>query len=359
MRLSIISKMPALLVALALVVGACGEDDAGGATAGDSSSEGESISLRLSNALTANNQTTTNWVLPFIEKAEELSDGRLTIEHFSDAQLGDFPDSVTVLQNGVADLSLIPPANVAGQMPLSNAFNLPRMGSLEEITEAYYEVVMDPETVIHKTDLARNDLVPLAVGATPAYQIVTRNKPIESPESLKGLVLRSTGGALDEVVKALGAQPVATTSAEQYQVLERGTVDGGIFNLPALLSGSLQEVTDHATLNADVGGFNFIMAASQSKWDELPEWAREALLEAGEYATDHRVSVLQEEEQKILDELSEGLTFYEFDDAELARLDEMLEGVAPAWVREVSAEGVPAEEALAEAREAVARAQGQ
>lgn len=323
-------------------------------TAAEMDEEREAVTLRLANGLSAGNQATVNWVEPFIEKAEELGQGSLTIEHFPDGQLGGFEDAVTVLQTGVTEISLVAPPYATGQMPLSNVLNLPGLGDFETLTWAYYDLMTDEDSLIYQTDFARNDVVPLAAGSTPAYQLVTVDTPITGPNALDGLLVRSSGGALDLVVRALGGEPVAVTSGEQYQALERGTVDAGIFNYPALLSASLHEVTNHGTLNANVGAFNFALGISADAWNELPTWAQEVLIEAGRYATESRIETLKEEDEAILQELRDsGFTFYEFDDAQLAELSQMLESVSADWVETVTAEDYPAAEALAEARAAV------
>lgn len=344
-----------LLVMLLAFVSACGGGDDSGNGEGGGGADSEPVTLRLANGLPASDQATRNWVEPFIEKAEETCDD-LTIEHFPDAQLGDWEDAVNILQNSVADLSVVAPPYASGQMPLSSALNLPRLGSYEARTQAYYDLMMDESSAIHQTDFARNDIVPLASGATPLYELVTVDEPIEGPDALEGLLVRSTGGALDVAVRSLGGEPVAVTAGEQYQALERGTVDGGVFNYIALLSSSLEEVTKHGTLGAGIGSFNFAMAIPSDKWDELSQCAKDALTEAGRHVTDARVETVLAEEEEILQELRDsGFTFYEFSEAERKELDRMLAPVADRWVEETSGEGFDAAQALEEAQAALER----
>ena len=67
----------------------------------------------------------------------------------------------------------------------------------------------------------------------------------DDARDLAGARIRTGGGQLSEIVKALGAVPVALSVPETYNALERGVVDGTILPYEAAKAFKLAEVTKH------------------------------------------------------------------------------------------------------------------
>ena len=60
----------------------------------------------------------------------------------------------------------------------------------------------------------------------PQYRIFTVKHPVKDVADVTGLKLRSTGGAQDLTLRALGAVPVRMAAPDAYESLSRGTMDG-------------------------------------------------------------------------------------------------------------------------------------
>ena len=65
------------------------------------------------------------------------------------------------------------------------------------------------------------------------------------PDDMAGLRIRTGGGQPSEIVKSLGAVPVALAVPETYNAMERGVVDGTILPYEAAKAFKLAEVEKH------------------------------------------------------------------------------------------------------------------
>src|SRR5690606_35618966 len=75
----------------------------------------------------------------------------------------------------------------------------------------------------------------------------TVDKPIRRPEDVRGMRLRVAGEIEGETVKALGGAPVTMGSAEAYEAIERGTIDGLVSYIGTVVSRDLQRIVKYGT----------------------------------------------------------------------------------------------------------------
>ena len=291
----------------------------------------------------------------FNEAVEKLSCNRIKIQYFPSSQLGKAADMITSANSGVADIVAASPPYVSAQMPLANAFDLPQILPNADVgSRALYKVATDPKTEIYKNDFERNGLHFLYGSTLPLYQIVTVKVPIRKLSDIKGLQLRSAGGAQDWVVKALGAIPVAMPRNEDYEAFQRGTLDGGLFNLPSLNPNKVDEVTRYATLNANVTSFAFAVEISQKKWEQMTPAARTVITTAGNEAqaslSSHMVS---DDREAIVQLRKEGMILTELPAAQIKEMQSKLEPVIQAWIDQMESQGHNGKLAVEEVKAAV------
>ena len=97
-----------------------------------------------------------------------------------------------------------------------------------------------------------------------------RKKPIRKMEEFKGVKIRSHGPTA-EMLKCLGATPVAFPMPELYQSLQKGVVDGGVFPMEALKGWKLAEVTNcHIQCPPIPYSLGFFVVMNKDKWNSLP-----------------------------------------------------------------------------------------
>ena len=330
------ARLPKVALALAASTTVLAATAACGASGASGSDE---VTIRFADTLPESHFISQDHSQRFIATAEKLAkeEGHeLKIEFFPDSQLGDAPDQIDNMTNGVFDMALIAPSYGPDQMPAGDVFNLPHIAdSAEASALAYYDLMMDEGSELRSRDFDDNGLQPLSAFALPLYQIALTSE-IDGIDSMESKKIRSGGGTQNATIEALGGTPVTLTTSEQYEGLQRGVIDGGIFNTPSMIDNKTAEVLKSFTTNADVAGFVGGLAISQSSWEELPQWAKDVLLEAGEDATDHFAGLVDElgkdAQQTLVDEY--GLTAVELTDDQLDELQTRLSPLKEDWVNQ-------------------------
>ncbi len=358
-----------LSVFLITTMVACGGKPTGGegnkdsipsSSASSDNSELESMTFKFASIVSTTHDLYTYGAKVFIEKVEELSGGKITIEHFPDSQLGKPADMINLANSGAADMVELGPSYIPGKLVLSNVFQLPGALPDPEIgSKVIWDVLKDENSIIRQTDFTQNGIVPLYAATLPLYQIVTvEKKPLTSFEDLQGLKLRSAGGVQDLIVEALGAVPVAMDRTEVYQSLQRGTLDGGVFNLPSLEANQTIEVLHNTTTNANVTSFVGAVAISEKVWNRLPEKVQEILKQAGEAAAQSLAeNVKQSDEKALQDLLDRGYNAWTLSPEELEKLKEMVTPVWDRWVSDVDKLGFDGQAAIDEMNKALKKYQ--
>ena len=77
--------------------------------------------------------------------------------------------------------------------------------------------------------------------AATAFDLLTRT-PVRTPEDIRGLKVRSTGGVMAETLRQVGAIPVVMAAAEAYTAFQRGIIDAVALAAPDMASYRLYEI---------------------------------------------------------------------------------------------------------------------
>jgi TRAP-type C4-dicarboxylate transport system substrate-binding protein len=98
---------------------------------------------------------------------------------------------------------------------------------------------------------------------------MTAKKPIRTLADLKGVKIRAAGGADVALFNALGGIPVKIDAMEQYEGLQRGTIDGTFFPYASIAAYKLEEVVSYTT-ETNIGGSVFAIVMNKKVWESLP-----------------------------------------------------------------------------------------
>jgi tripartite ATP-independent transporter DctP family solute receptor len=140
--------------------------------------------------------------------------------------------------------------------------------------------------------------------------ITTRNKPINTPDDLRGFKIRlPVAPTLISLFKSLGASPTALNFGEVYSALQTGIVDGQENPLVLIDTAKLYEVQKYCSLTNHVWS-GFHVSFNVAAWKKLPPdvqeivhrvFTAEALAERRDFVT-----MTQSEQQNLS---GKGLTF--------------------------------------------------
>ena len=80
------------------------------------------------------------------------------------------------------------------------------------------------------------------------------------------------------IAKELGAVPVSIPSTESFEALQRGTVDGALFNLTTSTTYNLEQVAKNV-YKLPIGGVGLLIGMSLDKYNSLPDDLKEIIKE--------------------------------------------------------------------------------
>ncbi|MBK8741940.1 MAG: TRAP transporter substrate-binding protein DctP [Betaproteobacteria bacterium] len=165
----------------------------------------------------------------FMDRVGELSKGRIKFEFYPGEQLGKAKDMLLLVQTGVSEMADIVPSYVPDKLPLTGVTELPgQSANACEGTRVYYNLTRPGKILATKTFDPQKVRVLMAANIVP-YKIVTSKKAVYTLEDLAGLKIRTTGGATDDTMRALGAVSVRLSGAEIREAATRGTIDGALY----------------------------------------------------------------------------------------------------------------------------------
>lgn len=281
----------------------------------------------------------------FMKEAESASDGQVTFDWYDSGTLLEADQLVPGLVQGVADLIFTTSSYISSTYPILGVYELPFQ--LETYDEQRQAMAFDSELRTFLNDeLRKRNLLSLGTMPTTFQWIWTVDKPVTRPADLKGLRIRVAGALEGRTLKALGASPVTMASAEVYEALERGTIDGVLSYIGTIPGRSLQEVLKYGTA-APFGDYSVDAYARADWFDGLPQESRDALLEAGRvYSEEGTDKMVEVHEGQYLDTITRaGVEITELDEEQRAAFEQAVEPTYDEWRDEVK-DGEAADRAL-------------
>ena len=237
------------------------------------------------------------------EAVESRTDGKLKIEVYPSGQLGSMEDiqEQAMFGENVAALT------DSGRLSVFSK----EIGVIGVAYAAkdYQEMKRIVETDVFKgweQKLEKEGLHVLSFNWFQGSRSFFTNKEVQKPEDLNGLLIRTPGAAVwSESVRSLGATPTALPWAETYPAMQQGTVDGFEAQLPAVISGSLQETVKYV---AETEHFQLMTAlvVSEDWFRSLPQEYQTILTEesynAGNYASEQANAQIAEYKRIMQDD---------------------------------------------------------
>jgi len=180
---------------------------------------------------------------------------------------------IRLTRQGQVEIGGAPLTYVAGDVPLLDAADLAGLNP----TLAQTRQVMNALTPVANKELERFGVKIIGSFPFPA-QVFYCRAPVKDLADLKGRKIRTFGTSLNDLVAALGAQPVSITFAEVYTSLERGVADCGITGTGSGNAAKWFEVTTHM-YTLPVGWSLGAYYANLAWWNKLAPDVRQFLME--------------------------------------------------------------------------------
>lgn len=301
--------------------------------------------LRAADSLPAGHFFAERGLKFWIAEVRKQTNGAVDLQHFPAEQLGKAKDMFQLAMTGVADVAYVVPSYASEKIPLMTVSELPGLAKSScHGTRAFMKLARGG--VLDKHELAPNGVVILFGTVLEPYQVYS-SKPINSLDGVKGLKLRTAGGAQAAAIKALGGVPVNMAAPETYDSLSRGTIDGVVFPSASLLAYDLPGRLKAGTSDVSFGTTVLTYAMSAKRFQAFPENVRKAMLTAGEAAAENVCQFLDKNAAANQAKISAaGVTYFRLTDADAKRLAEASAAAQKEWATQLDRRGKPGTEVL-------------
>ncbi|GHF52901.1 TRAP transporter substrate-binding protein [Seohaeicola zhoushanensis] len=197
---------------------------------------------------------------------EEKTGGKLCIEVFHSAQLGQEKDTIEQTQFGVIDMNRVSLGPFNNMIPETQ---IPSLPYIFRSTEHMHKVMDGPIGEEILAAFSDHDLVGLAFYDAGSRSFYNSQKPINSMADLSGMKFRVMQSDLFvDMVGALGANATPMPYGEVYSSIQTGVIDGAENNYPSYESSGHFEVAKYLTLDQHLI-VPEILAMSKKTYDSL------------------------------------------------------------------------------------------
>ncbi|SHJ79748.1 TRAP transporter substrate-binding protein [Desulfofundulus thermosubterraneus] len=319
---------------LSLALAGCG----GQKTAKGTGEQQSTYTLKMSDYYPVTHIASRDLAKFFIDQVEKQTSGRVKIEYYPAEQLGKLKDQLNLASQGVVDIAIAPASFLAGQLPLNTVMILPEWTKASEGSAIYDKLARG----VLMEEFQKYGVRPIFMYTFPQYNVGTVKKPINSPEDLKGLKLKTSGGLFDKIAARYGVTPVVVPSPEIYESTQRGVVEGNILNIISAKSYKVDELEKYHTFGLALGGYPVAYVINENSWKKMPEDIQKAILQAGEEASKHAGQVFDQEEQKYIKDFEQkGIKIHYITAEEKAKWLAPLKGIEQEWIDEMEKKGLP------------------
>jgi tripartite ATP-independent transporter DctP family solute receptor len=215
---------------------------------------------------------------------EERSGGRLCIEVYHSAQLGQEADTIEQTQLGVIDMNRVSLGPFNNIIEETKVFSLPFIFRSTEHMHAVVDGEIGAEVL---AAFGNHNLVGLAYFDGGSRSFYNSERPIRSIEDMAGLSFRvMQSDVFVDMVDALGANATPMPFGEVYSAIQTGVIDGAENNWPSYESTGHFEVAGYYTLNQHLM-VPEVLVMSQTSWNRLSAEDQELIRQAARDAVPH------------------------------------------------------------------------
>ena len=280
-----------VLIALAVLFGCQGKDNNAGG-------QERAVTIKMGfQAGTASNEYAAAEL--FAKRANELSDGSVTVQIFSGGQLGDDRSMMEQTAQGALDVVFAETGRFGLWVPEMEIFGYPfAFNSFDHLLKTM-ETPYGKE--LHAKLIEKGWRI-LANGYNGTRQ-TTCNRPINSIEDMQGLKLRVPNAVANlNFAKYSGASPTPMAFAEVYLALKTNAVDG------QENAQKFYEVQKYCALTAHIlNDNNYVI--SEITWKKLSDKQKNAVQTAAKEAADMQTQKFMADETFLIDSFKQnGMT---------------------------------------------------
>lgn len=236
----------------------------------------------------------------FAKRVGELSEGKIQVEVFPNAQL---MDDDKVFQELTRNNVQMAAPSFSKFTPMAQEFNVWDIPFLFANTKHIHQVMDGNIGQNLKEIISSRGIVALAYWDGGFKQISTNKQAVTLPEDLKDRKIRIMNSrVLEAQFKALGANPQILPFSEVYSALSSDFVSGAENPISNFYASRFYEVQDSLTLT-NHGYLGYLVIVNDGFWKQLPEELKKVFLKALNEATAFERKKSAQAEKEFLDKL--------------------------------------------------------
>jgi TRAP-type transport system periplasmic protein len=260
--------------------------------------------------------------------------GKHTVKLFPGGQLGGDLQTVSALQGGTLDITVLNAGLLSGQVREFALFDLPFLFNSGQEADA----VVDGPFGKRLSDLvASKGLVGLGYWELGFRNLTNSRRPITKLEDIEGLKIRVVQSPIYiDLFNTLGANAVPMPFPELYTALDQKIVDGQENPVAVILTSKFAEVQKHLTFTRHTYNPQIVIFSKRS-WDKLDLEERKLIEEAAAEAKVFQRQLSRQTEGKAIERLkAAGMQLVELSPQEAARLREKVRPVADRFAKDAN-----------------------
>ena len=237
----------------------------------------------------------------FAERANERLGDDYKVQAYGSSQLGGDSSMMQKLKLGQLTFTL-PSTVMSSVVDEFGLFEMPYLIQDRDHMKRVIEEVIEPDLY---PLVEEEGYKILAVWENGFRQITNNERPINTPEDLDGLKLRTPAGVWRvRMFEEYGANPSPMALSEVFTALQTGTMDGQENPLVQIHSQKFQEVQDYLSMTNHVYTPAYVVV-SKSHWEDLPEDVREVLEETAQEVQDFVYETAAKQDEELLGAMEE------------------------------------------------------
>lgn len=245
----------------------------------------------------------------FAREVEKRTAGRYKVQNFYSGALGAERESIEALQVGTLDLTMTSTGPVPNFVPEVAILDIPFLFR----DYAHARAVLDGpigQDMLGK--FPAKGVQALAWGENGFRHMTNSKRPVNSPDDLKGLKMRTMENPVHiQAYKAFGIIPTPMAFTEVFTALQQGTVDGQENPVSVISAAKFDQVQKYMTMTGHVYSPALILM-SKAQWDKLTAPDKQAFTEsATEAVKANRARIDDDEKRAVADLRAKGMVIVE------------------------------------------------
>jgi len=246
---------------------------------------------------------------------------------------------LSLLRSGAIDMAEMSPAYFPAELPFFTVANSVPMG-MDNLCQgsAIIKAFMEKIPAFMEEANSHN-IRPLFFHLLSNYMLVTRD-PVTKLSDLKGKKIRTWGKDMPRLMKAAGAIGVTKFVPELYENLQRGVIDGTLFNTDSAVSYKLYEVAKHITEVVIWQGPAWGCFINEGVWQKLSPQHQKIFLETAERARAKEITATKAADIEARKQLkAQGVQFHKMPEEDVAKWINSAPDFRADWVKEMEKKG--------------------